>query len=60
MSELVGEKDVVVRWEKKDRYGRILGDVHLGPPLNLEMVKKGWHGLQAVFKAVQVEGTGRG
>lgn len=46
MSELVGEKDVVVTWEKKDRYGRILGDVHLGDRLiNLEMVQDGlaWH-----------------
>jgi endonuclease YncB( thermonuclease family) len=46
MSELVGEKEVVVRWEKKDRYGRILGDVHLGDRLiNLEMVQDGlaWH-----------------
>lgn len=46
MSELVGEKDVVVTWEKKDRYGRILGDVHLGDRhINLEMVQEGlaWH-----------------
>jgi len=38
MSELVGEK--------KDRYGRILGNVHLGDRLiNLEMVQEGlaWH-----------------
>ncbi len=46
LSELVGEKDVVVTWEKKDRYGRILGDVHLGDRhINLEMVQDGlaWH-----------------
>ncbi len=46
LSELVGEKEVVVRWEKKDRYGRILGDVYLGDRLiNLEMVQDGlaWH-----------------
>lgn len=46
MSELVGEKDVIVRWEKKDRYGRILGDVLLGDRhINLEMVQEGlaWH-----------------
>jgi endonuclease YncB( thermonuclease family) len=46
LSELVGEKEVVVRWEKKDRYGRILGDVHLDDRLiNLEMVQDGmaWH-----------------
>jgi endonuclease YncB( thermonuclease family) len=42
MSELVGEKEVVVTWEKKDRYGRILGDVHLGDRhINLEMVQEG-------------------
>lgn len=41
LSELVGGKDVVVTWEKKDRNGRILGDVHI----NLEMVQDGlaWH-----------------
>lgn len=46
LSELVGEKEVVVTWEKKDRYGRILGDVYLGDRLiNLEMVQEGlvWH-----------------
>lgn len=46
LSELVGEKEVAVRWEKKDRYGRILGDVHLDDRLiNLEMVQDGlaWH-----------------
>ena len=46
LSELVGEKEVAVRWEKKDRYGRILGDVHLGDHhINLEMVHEGlaWH-----------------
>ena len=46
MSELVGEMDVVVTWEKRDRYGRILGDVHLGDRhINLEMVQDGlaWH-----------------
>lgn len=46
LSELVGGKDVVVRWKKKDRYGRILGDVHLDDRLiNLEMVQEGlvWH-----------------
>ena len=46
MSEKVGGEDVVVRWEKKDRYGRILGDVYLGDRhINLEMVEDGlaWH-----------------
>jgi len=45
-SKLVGEQEVVVKWEKKDRYGRILGDVHLGDRhINLEMVQEGqaWH-----------------
>lgn len=46
MSEKVGGEEVVVRWEKKDRYGRILGDVYLGDRhINLEMVEDGlaWH-----------------
>src|SRR5436190_1872706 len=46
MSELVGGKEVVVMWTKKDRYGRILGDIHIGDGhINLEMVQDGlaWH-----------------
>jgi micrococcal nuclease len=46
ISEKVGEKELVVRWTKKDRYGRILGDVYLGDRhINLEMVRDGmaWH-----------------
>lgn len=42
----VGGKEVVVQWEEKDRYGRILGEVHLGDRhINLEMVQEGmaWH-----------------
>lgn len=46
ITEKVAGKEVVVRWESKDRYGRILGDVYLGDRLiNLEMVQDGlaWH-----------------
>ncbi|MBS0263094.1 MAG: thermonuclease family protein [Planctomycetes bacterium] len=46
LSELVGEKEVIVNWKKKDRYDRILGQVHLGRrDINLEMVEAGlaWH-----------------
>lgn len=46
LSELIGKSDVVVKWDKKDRYGRILGDVLVGDHhINLEMVKDGmaWH-----------------
>ena len=35
-----------MKWKEKDRYGRILGDVHLGERhINLEMVQDGmaWH-----------------
>lgn len=46
LSEKIGEKDVVVTWKEKDRYGRILGDVSLDSRnINLEMVEDGmaWH-----------------
>ena len=46
LSEKVGEKEVVVEWTEKDRYGRILGEVKLGDRhVNLEMVQDGmaWH-----------------
>ena len=46
LSEKVGEKEVVVTWKEKDRYGRILGEVMLGNRhINLEMVQDGmaWH-----------------
>jgi micrococcal nuclease len=46
LSEKVFQKDVVVRWEKKDKYGRVLGAVYLDKRhINLEMVQEGlaWH-----------------
>ncbi len=46
MTEKVAGKEVGVQWKEKDRYGRILGDVHLGKQdINLEMVQDGmaWH-----------------
>ncbi|MFM8930271.1 MAG: thermonuclease family protein, partial [Gemmataceae bacterium] len=45
-SELVAGKDVVVDWKEKDKYGRIVGQVHQGSlDVNLQMVKEGlaWH-----------------
>lgn len=46
LTEKVAGKEVVVQWKEKDRYGRIVGDVHLGKQnINLEMVQDGlaWH-----------------
>lgn len=46
LGELVAGKDVVVEWKEKDKYGRIVGQVHQGPlDVNLQMVKEGmaWH-----------------
>jgi len=46
LSEKIGEREVVVQWKEKDRYGRILGEVMLGNRhINLEMVQDGmaWH-----------------
>ena len=43
LAEKVHEKTVRVAWKEKDRYGRIVGDVHLGDrDVNLEMVREGW------------------
>lgn len=39
----VHEKTVRVVWKEKDRYGRIVGDVHLGDrKINIEMVHDGY------------------
>ena len=46
LSDKIGEKEVVVKWKEKDRYGRVLGEIHLGDRhINLEMVQDGmaWH-----------------
>ena len=46
LSEKIGEKEVVVKWKQKDRYGRVLGEIYLGDRhINLEMVQDGlaWH-----------------
>ena len=43
LAEKVHEKAVRVVWKEKDRYGRIVGDVHLGDRnVNVEMVRGGW------------------
>jgi endonuclease YncB( thermonuclease family) len=42
LSELVYDKEVVVNWDKKDKYYRILGKVIIdGRDANYEQVKKG-------------------
>ena len=46
LSQLVFGKEVKVLWDKKDRYGRILGEVYCGSTnVNLQMVRCGyaWH-----------------
>ena len=46
LGDLVAGKDVTVQWNKKDRYGRIIGHVYLGDrDIDLEMVQAGmaWH-----------------
>ncbi len=43
LKKLVMEKNVEVRWEKKDSFDRILGTLYIGDKnVNLEMVSKGW------------------
>jgi endonuclease YncB( thermonuclease family) len=48
LAEKVHERTVRVVWKEKDRYGRIVGDVHLADPLagdrniNIEMVRDGY------------------
>lgn len=51
LGEKIHEKDVRVAWSKKDRYGRILGDVYIELKdgeqrhINREMIREGmaWH-----------------
>ena len=46
LGDLVAGKDVTVQWNKKDRYGRIIGHVYLGDrDIDMEMVQAGmaWH-----------------
>jgi micrococcal nuclease len=46
LSDKIFGKDVTVAWAEKDRYGRILADIHLGERfINREMVADGmaWH-----------------
>ena len=46
LSALVHGRDVVVEWNKRDRYGRILGKVLVGSvDANLEQIRAGlaWH-----------------
>lgn len=46
LSQKVFGKDVEVRWDEKDRYGRTLGHIYInGEWVNLQMVKLGaaWH-----------------
>ena len=46
LGELVAGKEVVVEWKEKDKYGRIVGQVHQSSlDVNLQMVKEGlaWH-----------------
>jgi len=46
LSNKVFGKTVTVRWTEKDRYERILGDIHIGQRwINAEMVNEGmaWH-----------------
>lgn len=47
LSDLAFDKDIIVEWSKKDRYGRVIGKLinRQGRDLNLEQVKSGmaWH-----------------
>jgi endonuclease YncB( thermonuclease family) len=43
LAEKLYEKTVRVVWKEKERYGRIVGDVHLGErDINVEMVRDGF------------------
>ena len=46
LASMVASKNVQVEWKKKDKYGRILGDITIGTTnVNLRMVQDGlaWH-----------------
>ncbi len=43
LSAMVSGKQVTVRWEKKDDYGRFIGDIYIGKLwVNQKMVALGW------------------
>lgn len=43
LSRLVRRQEVLIRWDKKDRYGRLIGVViHRGQDINLEQVRAGY------------------
>ena len=55
LSDLIGEKEVTVTWYKRDRYGRIVGEVSInGLDICLEQIRAGmaWH-----YKYYQSEQT---
>ncbi len=40
--KLIKNKTVIVKWDKQDRYGRIIGKIYLGKKyINLEIIKSG-------------------
>ena len=43
LAVIVTDQDVMVKWDKQDRRGRILGDLYVGPVCaNFQMVVDGW------------------
>lgn len=43
LGEKIHEKQVVVRWSKRDQYKRIIGDIYLGDRrISQEMIAEGW------------------
>lgn len=43
LSKLIRRQEVLIRWDKKDRYGRLVGVVmHRGQDINLEQVRAGY------------------
>lgn len=43
LAEMIHEKDVVVEWSSRDKYGRIIGVIRIGERnINREMIAGGW------------------
>ena len=43
LAALLADQDVLVKWAKRDKYDRIVGDVYVGPLwVNFRMVADGW------------------
>ncbi|MCE9612928.1 MAG: thermonuclease family protein [Lentisphaerae bacterium] len=43
LTGMVNDEPIILKWEKTDRRGRLLADLHVGPVwVNMDMITQGW------------------